>query len=225
MDCRRWGRRDGRLIWRRLCLGKRLARGWPRHRVLMMTRLFLIRHGEPHAAWGGAVDDPGLSAAGRAQAEAAAETLADYGPLAIVSSPMKRCRETAAAFEKRTSGQARIDPRVSEVVAPDDITDRRAWLRETFPWGDGVVRRQWSSVDPALRAWRDSVVAAVLELKQDSAVFSHFIAINALASVATCSADTIVCVPGHASITEFAVRNGTLEIVRLGESMVRGEVR
>jgi broad specificity phosphatase PhoE len=190
-----------------------------------MTRLFLIRHGEPEAAWGGAVDDPGLSDAGRAQAEAAAETLAGYGPLAILSSPMKRCRETAAAFEMRMNERARIEPRVSEVVAPDGVTDRRVWLRETFPWDEGVARRHWSSVDPALRAWRDNVVAALLELKQDSAVFSHFIAINALASVATRSADTIVCVPGYASITEFAVRDGALELVRLGESMVRGEVR
>jgi broad specificity phosphatase PhoE len=190
-----------------------------------MTRLFLIRHGEPEAAWGSAADDPGLSEAGRSQAEAAAQTLAGYGRLAIVSSPMKRCRETAAPFAARSGSNARIEPRVSEVVAPSGVADRRAWLRETFPWDEGVVRRQWSSVDAGLRAWRDSVVAAMLELKQDSAVFSHFIAINALASVATRSADTIVCVPGYASITEFAVRDGAVELVRLGESMVRGEVR
>jgi broad specificity phosphatase PhoE len=190
-----------------------------------MTRLFLIRHGEPEAAWGGAADDPGLSEAGRAQAQAAAETLAGYGRLAVFSSPMKRCRETAAPFEARAGTRARIEPRVSEVVAPSGVTDRRAWLRETFPWDEGVARRQWSSVDPALRDWRESVVAAMLELEEDSAVFSHFIAINALVSAATRSADTIVCVPGYASITEFAVRDGLLELVRLGESMVRGEVR
>ena len=56
-------------------------------------------------------------------------------------------------------------------------------------------------------------------------MFSHFIAINALASVAMRSEETIVCVPGYASITEFDVRDGTLELVRLGDSMVQGEVR
>ena len=88
-----------------------------------------------------------------------------------------------------------------------------------------MARRRWGEVDPALLAWRDSVVAAMLEQRQDCAVFSHFIAINALASAATRSDETIVCVPGYASITELAVRDGKLELVRFGESMVRGEVR
>jgi len=190
-----------------------------------MTRLFLIRHGEPEAAWGGAVDDPGLSEEGRQQATQAAAALAKLGPLAIVSSPMRRCRETAAPFEARLGSSAFIEGRVSEVVAPCGVADRRAWLRETFPWDAGVARRQWRDVDPALRTWRDSVVGCALSLKQDTAVFSHFIAINALASVATRSDDTIVCTPGYASITEFEIRDGGLELIRLGESMVRGEVR
>lgn len=190
-----------------------------------MTRLFLIRHGEPEAAWGGAVDDPGLSEAGRAQAEAAAAALASAGPLAILSSPMRRCRETAKPFEHRTGLSAGIETSVSEVVAPFGITDRRSWLRENFPWDPGAARRKWSEVDTALRAWRDGVSSWALGMKQDSAVFSHFIAINALASVAMRSDDTIVCVPGYASITEFEVRDSVLHIVRLGESMAQGEVR
>ncbi|MEQ1817495.1 MAG: phosphoglycerate mutase family protein [Terricaulis sp.] len=190
-----------------------------------MTRLFLIRHGEPEAAWGGAVDDPGLSEAGNAQAEAAAAALAGLGQLAILSSPMRRCRETAAPFERRTGLSAGIEASVSEVVAPAGVTDRRSWLRTNFPWDAGVARRTWSEVDPALRTWRDSVAGWALGMKQDAAVFSHFIAINALASVAMRSDDTIVCVPGYASITEFEVRDGALHLMRLGESMVQGEVR
>jgi broad specificity phosphatase PhoE len=190
-----------------------------------MTRLFLIRHGEPEAAWGGAVDDPGLSEAGRAQAAGAADALAGLGPLAIVSSPMRRCRETASPFERRMGTKALVEQRVSEVMAPARVADRRAWLRECFPWDPGVARRKWRDVDPALRAWRDSVVACALELKHDTAVFSHFIAINALASVATSNEDTIICVPGYASINEFEIRDGVLGLVRLGEPMVQGEVR
>lgn len=190
-----------------------------------MTRLFLIRHGEPEAAWGGAADDPGLSEAGLAQAEGAADTLIALQPLAIFSSPMRRCRETAAAFERRTGSAAILEPRVSEVIAPEGVTDRRAWLRENFPWDLGTARRRWSDVDPALLAWRDTVSAWALGVQQDAAVFSHFIAINALASVATRSAETIVCVPGYASITEFQLSNGALELVRFGDSMMKGEVR
>lgn len=190
-----------------------------------MTRLFLIRHGEPEAAWGGAADDPGLSEAGRRQAADAATTLSAFGPLDIVSSPMRRCRETAAPFEAHLGREARIEQSVSEVVAPDGIRDRRAWLRENFPWEQGGPRRQWRDVDPALRDWRDRVASYTLGLSKDTAVFSHFIAINALASVATRSEDTIVCVPGYASITEFEIREGVLVLVRAGESMVQGEVR
>lgn len=190
-----------------------------------MTRLFLIRHGEPEAAWGGGVDDPGLSEAGRAQAEGASAALSPLGPLSIVSSPMRRCRETAAPFERHTGLNAEIQNAVSEVVAPAGVTDRRSWLRENFPWDPGVARRRWSEVDPDLRAWRDSVAGWALSVRQDTAVFSHFIAINALASVAMRSDETIVCVPGYASITEFEIRDGALTLVKLGDSMVQGEVR
>jgi broad specificity phosphatase PhoE len=190
-----------------------------------MTRLFLIRHGEPEAAWGGAADDPGLSEPGREQAKAAARTLAGMGKFDIVTSPMKRCLDTAHYYAERINSDGIIERRVSEVVAPAGVTDRRAWLRETFPWEAGAARRQWREVDPALRDWRDSVVNCVLEFRRNTAVFSHFIAINALASVAARSEHTIVCTPGYASITEFGIRDGALHLVKLGESMVQGEVR
>ena len=190
-----------------------------------MTRLFLIRHGEPEAGWGGAVDDPGLSEAGQRQAAAAAAALSAYGRLGVITSPMRRCRETAAPFEAQSGLTARVEPRVSEVAAPAGVTDRRSWLRENFPWSDGAPRRKWTSVDAALLAWRDRVVASMLEVNQDTAVFSHFIAINALASVATGSEDTIVCVPGHASITEFEISGGALKLARLGAAMEQDDVR
>jgi broad specificity phosphatase PhoE len=190
-----------------------------------MTRLFLIRHGEPEVAWGGVADDPGLSPAGWHQAQRAAEALAVHAPLAIVSSPKKRCRETASPFEAQLGLRARVEPRVSEVVAPADVADRRSWLRENFPWDEGCARRQWREADEALRVWRDNAVAAMLELTQDTAVFSHFIAINAIASAALKSEDTIVCVPGYASITELEIADGALNLIRFGEAMVRGEVR
>lgn len=225
MGCGCWGGCGGRLIRRRRCLINRLAQAVRQPKVREMTRLFLIRHGEAAAAWGGDARDPGLSEAGREQAKATAKALAAIGAFDIVSSPMARCLETSAAYAELIARERVIEPRVSEVVAPASVSDRRAWLRENFPWDAGVQRRQWSSVDPALRAWRDDVAECVLELKRDTAVFSHFIAINALASVATKSQDTIVCVPGYASINEFEIRDGSLHLVRLGESMVQGEVR
>ena len=63
-----------------------------------MIRILLIRHAQPEGAWGVA-DDPGLTERGRAQAEGAAMMLARVAPLFLVSSPLRRCRETAIHYE------------------------------------------------------------------------------------------------------------------------------
>ncbi|HRP09428.1 MAG TPA: histidine phosphatase family protein [Terricaulis sp.] len=187
-----------------------------------MTRLFLIRHGEPSAAWGQS-EDPGLSVLGRAQAEAAAARLP--GGLAIMTSPMLRCRETAAAYEARLGAGAKVEPRVSEVATPAGLADRRAWLAETFPWRDGADQRDWATLAPGLHRWRADVLAAVQERTQDTAVFSHFIAINAIVGAALGAPQTIVCRPSHASITELALEEGVLRLVSRGEEMQGGDVR
>ena len=44
--------------------------------------------------------DPGLDALGHSQAEAVAQKLASLGPLPILSSPLRRTRETAAPLAK-----------------------------------------------------------------------------------------------------------------------------
>lgn len=187
-----------------------------------MARLFLIRHGEPQAAWGEA-DDPGLSALGHAQARAVADALP--AGLAIWSSPMARCRDTAAPYASRQGRLAQIEPRVSEVATPAGAPDRRLWLEQNFPWRAGAGGRDWSSLGAELHTWRANVIAAACEAACDTAVFTHFIAINALVAAATGQSATIVCRPNHASITELALRNGTLRLVALGESMHEGEVR
>jgi broad specificity phosphatase PhoE len=190
-----------------------------------MPRIFLIRHGEPVSGWGEAAADPGLSDAGRTQAEAAAHALNARGRLAIVSSPMLRCRETATPFEQLTGMHALIEPRVSEVVTPIGVGDRRAWLRENFAWAPGSEPRAWSSVDPALRGWRAEVLAAIRALRQDTAVFTHFIAINAIVTTAIGSPHTIGCRPGFASVTELLSERGTITLIAHGEEMRVDDVR
>ena len=190
-----------------------------------MPRLFLIRHAEPAAAWGGADHDPGLSDRGRTQAEAAANALMELGPLALLSSPMRRCQETAAPYAG-LSGQAPILERaVSEVVAPAGVSNRPTWLRENFPWDAGGARRKWVTVDPVLLAWRDSVTDAVRSIEHDSAIFSHFIAINVIVGAAMGAEETMVFRPGHASITELALEDGALRVVTLGGEMQSADVR
>ena len=60
-----------------------------------MTTLYFIRHARPAASFGDFVD-PGLDDVGKSQAEAVARELAGrLRPLAVYSSPLQRCRETA----------------------------------------------------------------------------------------------------------------------------------
>jgi broad specificity phosphatase PhoE len=185
-----------------------------------MHRLFLIRHGEPQVAWDGGAGDPGLSLRGLKQAERAAAALRERGRLAAVSSPMLRCRETAARF----AAAPLLDPRVSEITAPPGA-ERRAWLAEHFPWREPSRRRFWANLDPQLLNWREQALAAVRGIEADAAVFTHFIAINAIVGAALRRDETIVCVPDYASITELTVDAGELVLVGMGAQMRQGEVR
>jgi broad specificity phosphatase PhoE len=190
-----------------------------------MTRLFLIRHGEPEAAWGGADEDPGLSPRGREQAHAAAQVLAGLGALNVVSSPMRRCRETAAPFASLARRTPHIEPRVSEIATPAGVADRRAWLEQNFAWRVGAGQRRWDALDAGLRAWRDEVIRGVRDINGDAAVFTHFIAINAIVGAALGREETIVCRPPYGAIAELELRNGVLRVVKLGAEADPGEVR
>ncbi len=68
-----------------------------------MSRLILVRHGRAAGGWDDDLD-PGLDELGRAQAEAMADLVAPRGPLPILVSPMRRCRETAAAARTSLAG-------------------------------------------------------------------------------------------------------------------------
>jgi broad specificity phosphatase PhoE len=190
-----------------------------------MSRLFLIRHGCPETAWGGADADPGLGAAGREQAEAAARALAGVGPLAIVSSPMRRCLETAAPYVAASGAALVIEPRVSEIRSPEGVEDRARWLQERFPWRTPDAARNWDSLELDLHAWRNAMLSFARGIREDTAVFTHFIGINVITGAALASERTIVCRPDHCAITELSVRDGTLRLVRAGAEMQVDDVR
>jgi broad specificity phosphatase PhoE len=137
---------------------------------------------------------------------------------------MRRCRETAAPYAALVGGAAAIDARVGEVAAPAGVSDRRAWLLENFPWRGGPSRN-WTSLDPALCAWREDVLAAVRAITQETVVFTHFVAINVIVGAALAREETIVCRPDYASITELSASENDLRLVRSGAEMAAGEVR
>ncbi|MFF4847557.1 bifunctional RNase H/acid phosphatase [Streptomyces sp. NPDC001194] len=112
----------------------------------------LLRHGEtaltPQKRFSGSGGtDPELSEAGRRQASAVAEALAARGTVqTIVSSPLRRCRETAQAVADRLGLTVTVEEGLREV-------DFGAWEGLTF----AEVRERFPD---DLQAWLDSPKAA-----------------------------------------------------------------
>jgi broad specificity phosphatase PhoE len=162
--------------------------------------IFLIRHGEPAADWGGH-PDPGLSDLGAQQAVAVADRLIGLGAVAVASSPMQRCRQTAAPLAARLGVQPVILPEVSEIVAPPGTPDRSAWLKS-------VMTGSWPEAGPDFDVWRAALLARVAALAAGTAVFSHFVAINALVGLLENDDRVLIFRPGHASVTILARNPG-----------------
>jgi broad specificity phosphatase PhoE len=189
-----------------------------------MARLYLIRHGMPLADWGeaDAVPDPGLDLLGKAQAEAARDWLMsrprDERPTGVVSSPLRRCRETAQPTAQALGVTIEIDPAVGEIPTPIGVARaaREAWLRDTF-------LRTWSEIEGDLdyERWRTDMVAG-LAGRANVAVFSHFVAINAVVSRLAGENRVLVFRPGHASITVLETDGETLTLVAKGTEAVTG---
>jgi broad specificity phosphatase PhoE len=180
----------------------------------------LIRHARPATAWGGEDDDPGLDSAGLAQAEAAARALLalpeEVRPARVVSSPLKRCRETAAPFAAALGVDVEILAEVGEIPTPAALTqaERPDWLRRAF---QGAWRDIPGDID--YDVWRRRVEAAVAA-RPGHAIFSHFVAINAVVSLLEGQPEVIVFRPDHASITTLQSDGTHLELVARGAEAV-----
>jgi phosphohistidine phosphatase len=82
-------------------------------------RLILVRHA--HADPGEPDELRPLSARGREEARALGEQLAGAAPDQVLSSPLLRARETAAAIAKATGVDMRIDERLAPGATADDV--------------------------------------------------------------------------------------------------------
>lgn len=175
-----------------------------------MAKFYMIRHGRAAAGW--AEDrDPGLDDLGREQSEAVAQVMAKGPILPIISSPMKRCRETSQPLCKLWRDEARIVKAVAEIPSPTpDLEARTEWLMK-------AMAGNWSALDQPFLDWRDNVVKTLLAIETDTVIFSHYIAINAAIGNAT-GDDRLVCFrPDNTSVHEFSNDGGKLSIVQLGK--------
>lgn len=178
-----------------------------------MTRLILVRHGEAAAAWSDA-PDPGLSELGRRQAKAVADAIGRSAPMAIVSSPLQRARETAMPLEELWQKNAAIEPGVAEV--PSSHTDTEARTR----WLNWFLSSRWSDVDTHLRDWRAGVLETLRSIHHDTVIFTHFVAINAAVGAAT-ENDNVLCFrPENCSRTEFELSGAGLTLLSRGDEGV-----
>ncbi len=182
-----------------------------------MNRIYMIRHGKPSSTWGEEGDpDPGLDPQGQAQARAAADALmalpGGQRPMRVLTSPLRRCRESAQPFAQRLGVAAEIDPRFGEIPTPAALSEaeRGRWLRQVFAG-------RWSEAagDLDYDVWRRGIAEAVAE-QSGAVVFSHFVAINAAVTTATGEEKVLAFRPDHCSITVFEAGPDGLRLLQLG---------
>ena len=175
-----------------------------------MTRLYLVRHGRAAAGWD-ADRDPPLDDLGRHQAELMADRLAPIGPLAMVTSPLRRCQETAGVLAARWGVTPVVEAAVAEIPSPEGVAmaDRVEWLRTT-------MAGTWTDLGPRYTSFRDGVAAFLTSLAVDTVVASHFVAINAAIGAATGQDAMVLHRLDNCSITVIDVVDGRLHLVESG---------
>jgi len=182
-----------------------------------MMRIYMIRHAKPSSTWSDLIEpDPGLGPEGEAQAGRAARALLELPltlrPRFVVSSPLRRCIETAKPFAQVLGVEVEIDPAVGEIPTPGRLApeDRPPWLKTAFAG-------RWDQIEGDIDylGWRRSVGEAVAR-RTGGAVFSHYVALNAALSLAT-GRDEVLCFqPDHASITTFEAGPDGLMLIEQG---------
>ncbi len=118
---------------------------------------FLVRHAKAGSRrhWPGDDRERPLSIAGRKQAEAIADRLAQEGVTGLWSSPYRRCIETLEPLAERVGLGVKLDDRLAEGTPFEDTL---ALLREA---GDGAVLCSHGDVIQAVieaLVWRGTVL-------------------------------------------------------------------
>jgi broad specificity phosphatase PhoE len=188
-----------------------------------MTTLYLVRHAKPAAAWGETAD-AGLDETGHTQARRAAEELVALGrKLPILSSPLKRCRETAKPLAALWNSEVEIFSPVAEIPSPPlSGAAKQQWLASGMLGDWSQLQASAPVGSPDYSAWRNDMLAALRALPGDAVIFSHYIAINVILGAAQNSERVIVFRPGHASITRVEVTPDALRVIKLGREAEAG---
>lgn len=174
-----------------------------------MSRLYLVRHGRAEAQFGEAAD-PGLDEVGHGQAEAVMRKFGEMKPIAILTSPLLRARQTAEPLARHWGVEPIREEAVAEIPAPGgDLAERALWLKEFMAWS-------WRDAPARLESWRNNIVSALLCRKEDTVIFSHFITINAALGAAAGDDRVVVFKPDNGSVTVLDAADGVLTLIGRG---------
>lgn len=175
--------------------------------------VYLVRHGRASAGWDDD-PDPGLDAVGRGQALALADRLGPMGaevPPGVVSSPLRRCQETAAPLARRWDVPVVTAPAVAEIPSPEGVA-----MGERVPWLRAAMAGSWTDLGSRYVDYRDAVVAAVAAQSPGTVVVSHFVAINAVIGACLGSDQVLLRSLDNTSVTVVERTGGGLRLVEAG---------
>jgi broad specificity phosphatase PhoE len=173
-----------------------------------VARIYLVRHGE---ATDYAGPDPGLSELGASQARDVAQRLAEIvgAPIDLVTSPLRRARETAQPLADRWSAEVVVIDAVRELPSPGTFGERRAWLR-------AALRSTFAGLGEQQRDWRAGILRSLTQRERDTAVFTHAVVISAVVGHLQADDRVLGFVPANTSITVVDVIDGRLSLVERG---------
>jgi broad specificity phosphatase PhoE len=182
-----------------------------------MTMLYLVRHAKPAATWGEAID-PGLDAQGQEQAEYRAVDLnARLPQIPIYTSPLKRCKETSHPLTALWQSSATILPEVAEIPSPPlSPAERQTWLAMGTQGTWAQLQASSPPGSPDYLVWRTTLLDALRNLKSDSVIYTHYIAINVAVGAAQGHDRVLSFRPGHASVTTLEVVGTRIVVRELG---------
>jgi len=175
--------------------------------------IYLVRHGEAAATWQES-EDPGLSELGHKQAVQAAEKLIQGvdSDIGLISSPLRRARETADPLSEALGTELTIIDAFREIPTPVERSKRQGWL-------NSIARQNWSEQQTMVRDWQQSLLRELGKISQPTVVFTHFMVINAVVSNLS-DGDKVLCfLPANASVTILERSENGLQLLELGHEL------
>jgi probable phosphoglycerate mutase len=128
----------------------------------------------------------------------------------LVSSPLRRARETAAPLAGLLQLQVSENAAFREIPSPVAQAQRQAWLRQ-------FMQQEWDEQSDDLVAWRATAWGQLLALEHSTVIFTHFLLINAVVGQILGRTQTLCFWPANGSITRLRHTGSDLELIALGE--------